>query len=327
MDFYAVLAQVMELLQREGRVSYRALKRQFDLDDGYLEDLKVEMIRAKRLAVDEEGDVLVWTGSAALPVTSGPAPDPERAPRSYTPAHLTEKILQARPSLEGERKQVMGDGIMALYGAPLAHEDHAVRACDAALRMPERVTHYGNELQRFRGVPVQIRVGLHSGAVVVRGIDSSLHLDCTAVGQTSHLAARAVGSLAILYHPLRVPAGTGAGGAAPQPGPASPRRSAPPGGPPCAGGHLCVELLLAQVGESQEVQEAEACFQQALAIARRPQAEFWELRAATSLTHLWQQQGKRAEAHALLTPVYGWFTEGFDTADLQEAKALLEELS
>ena len=72
---------------------------------------------------------------------------------------------------------------------------------------------------------------------------------------------------------------------------------------------------------------AEACFQQALAIARRQQAKSWELRAATSLSRLWQYQGKRAEAHALLAPVYSWFTEGFDTADLQEAKALLEELA
>ena len=67
--------------------------------------------------------------------------------------------------------------------------------------------------------------------------------------------------------------------------------------------------------------------QQALAIARRQQAKSWELRAATSLSRLWQQQGKRAEAYALLAPVYGWFTEGFDTADLQEAKALLEALA
>jgi predicted ATPase len=68
----------------------------------------------------------------------------------------------------------------------------------------------------------------------------------------------------------------------------------------------------------------EASFRQALAIARRQQGKSLELRAAMSLSRLWQQQGKRAEAHALLAPVYGWFTEGFDTADLQEAKALLD---
>jgi predicted ATPase len=73
--------------------------------------------------------------------------------------------------------------------------------------------------------------------------------------------------------------------------------------------------------------EAEACFQQALTIARRQQARSWELRAATSLARLWQQQGKRDEARALLAPIYSWFTEGFDTADLQAAQALLAGLA
>jgi predicted ATPase len=85
------------------------------------------------------------------------------------------------------------------------------------------------------------------------------------------------------------------------------------------------ELLLARSAEHHA--EAETCFQQALAIARRQEARSWELRATMSLSRLWQWQGKRAEAHALLAPIYGWFTEGFDTADLQEAKALLEELA
>jgi len=83
------------------------------------------------------------------------------------------------------------------------------------------------------------------------------------------------------------------------------------------------ELLLRQA--TPEVARAEACFQQALALARRQQAKSWELRTAISLARLWQQQGQRAKADALLMSIYGWFTEGFDTADLQEAKALLEE--
>jgi predicted ATPase len=85
------------------------------------------------------------------------------------------------------------------------------------------------------------------------------------------------------------------------------------------------ELLLPQA--APEVSHAEACFQRALDVARRQEAKALELRAATSLARMWQQQGKRAEAHALLAPVYGWFTEGFDTADLQEAKALLDALA
>ena len=73
--------------------------------------------------------------------------------------------------------------------------------------------------------------------------------------------------------------------------------------------------------------QAEACFQQALAIARHQRAKSWELRAAMSLSRLWQQQGKRADAYQLLAPIYGWFTEGFDTAELQQDKAQLEELA
>jgi predicted ATPase len=85
------------------------------------------------------------------------------------------------------------------------------------------------------------------------------------------------------------------------------------------------ELLLAL--STDNAAEVEACFRQALAIARRQQAKSLELRAAMSLSRLWQQQGKRDEARALLAPVYGWFTEGFDTADLHETRALLEALA
>jgi hypothetical protein len=84
----------------------------------------------------------------------------------------------------------MGDGIMALFGAPLAHEDHAVRACYEALRMQESVKRYADEMFRSAGVTVRIRTGLNSGEVVVRAIGSDLRMDYTAVGQTTHLAAR-----------------------------------------------------------------------------------------------------------------------------------------
>jgi predicted ATPase len=86
--------------------------------------------------------------------------------------------------------------------------------------------------------------------------------------------------------------------------------------------------MLQQVSvRGSEGQEAEACFHKAIAIARKQQAKSWELRASTSLARLWQQQGKTAEAHHMLSEVYNWFTEGFDTKDLQEAQTLLEELA
>jgi predicted ATPase/class 3 adenylate cyclase len=248
MDYDAVLAHVLELLQREQRVAYRVLKRRLQLDDDLLEDLKDDLIYAKKLAVDEDGRVLVWTGEhasasvlASAPGTpalaAAPPTAPEREPLSYTPKHLAEKILTSRSAIEGERKQVtvlfadlkgsmelladrdpeearqlldpvlermieavhryegtvnqvMGDGIMALFGAPLAHEDHAIRACYAALAMQASVKQYATEVQRSHGVSVQIRVGLNAGEVVVRAIGNDLHMDYTAVGQTTHLAAR-----------------------------------------------------------------------------------------------------------------------------------------
>ncbi len=114
--------------------------------------------------------------------------DPEDARKLLDP--VLELMMEAVHRYEGTVNQVMGDGIMALFGAPLAHEDHPVRACYAALRMQESVNRYGDQLQRGGGSPVSIRVGLNSGEVVVRSVGSDLHMDYTAVGQTAHLAAR-----------------------------------------------------------------------------------------------------------------------------------------
>ena len=239
MDFYAVLDQAVELLRQRGRVTYRALKLQFQLDDDQLEALKDELLYAHPQVVDDAGRGLRWTGTpeAVPPPAAAPTPAQDRTPLSYTPPHLAEQILTSRAALEGERKQVtvlfadlkgsmellaerdpeearhlldpvldrmmaavhqyegtvnqvMGDGIMALFGAPLAHEDHAVRACYAALRMQAAVQQYAAEVQRRHGVPLHMRVGLNAGEVVVRSIGSDLHMDYTAVGQTTHLAAR-----------------------------------------------------------------------------------------------------------------------------------------
>jgi Adenylate and Guanylate cyclase catalytic domain/AAA ATPase domain len=99
-------------------------------------------------------------------------------------------MMDAVHRFEGTVNQVMGDGIMALFGAPIAHEDHALRACYAALRMQESVNRYADEARRAHGVTVQIRVGLNSGEVVVRAIGNDLRMDYTAVGETTHLAAR-----------------------------------------------------------------------------------------------------------------------------------------
>ena len=114
--------------------------------------------------------------------------DPEAAQQLLDPAiHI---MMDAVHRYEGTVNQVLGDGIMALFGAPIAHEDHALRACYAALAMQAAMQPYAEEVRRRHGVVLRIRVGLNAGEVVVRAIGNDLHMDYSAVGQTVHLAAR-----------------------------------------------------------------------------------------------------------------------------------------
>src|SRR5499433_1612301 len=239
MTFEEILDQAIAMIQRRGRLTYRTLQRQFQLDEDALSDLKDELLFAHSQVHDEAGRGLVWigdTGTAPL-VDAPPASPQDRAPLTYTPPYLAEKILTSRSALEGERKQVtvlfadlkgstelirdldpeaaqqlldpalqhmmdavhqfegtvnqvLGDGIMALFGAPIAHEDHALRACYAALAMQAELRRYAEAVRHTQGLEVQLRVGLNSGDVVVRTIGNDLHMDYSAVGQTTHLAAR-----------------------------------------------------------------------------------------------------------------------------------------
>jgi class 3 adenylate cyclase len=119
--------------------------------------------------------------------------DPEEARRLFDP--VLERLMAAVHRYEGTVNQVMSDGIIVLFGAPLAHEDHAVRACYAALAMQTALRRYSDEVRRTHGLPVHFRVGLNPGEVVVRAIGNDLHMDYSAIGQTVHLAAR-MGQLA-----------------------------------------------------------------------------------------------------------------------------------
>ena len=114
--------------------------------------------------------------------------DPEEARQLLDP--VLDRMMEAVHRYEGTVNQVMGDGIMALFGAPIAHEDHAVRACYAGLAIQDAIRRYGEEVRGSHGVEIQIRVGLNSGEVVVRTIGNNLHMDYSAIGQTTHLAAR-----------------------------------------------------------------------------------------------------------------------------------------
>src|SRR6266446_3978228 len=239
MTFEEILDHAIAMLQRRGRLTYSTLKRQFQLDEDALNDLKAELLYAHPEVRDDAGRGLVWTGDPGPTpaVHAAPAEPSALVPLTYTPPHLTEKILAVRPALEGERKQVtvlfadlkdstelirgldpeaaqqlldpalhcmmdavhrvegtvnqvLGDGIMALFGAPIAHEDHALRACYAALAMQTAMRAYTEDVRCTRGLELRMRVGLNSGEVVVRAIGNDLHMDYSAVGETTHLAAR-----------------------------------------------------------------------------------------------------------------------------------------
>ena len=235
MTFDEILAQVLDLLQREKRLSYRALKIRFGLDDEHLAALKDEIIEAKQLAVDDRGVVLVWTGEG-VPAPSATASASTRVSFATMPAYLAEKIRTTRGALAGERKQVTVlfadvkdstgthprprsrsrpaaprpcaaayDGRRAplrghgepgpgrwhhgpVWGAARARGPRAARL----LRGPGdagRHPCYTEEVRRAHGLEMRIRVGLNSGEVVVRAISNDLHMDYSAVGETTHLAA------------------------------------------------------------------------------------------------------------------------------------------
>src|SRR6266850_4524023 len=223
MTFDEVLEQVRELLQSKGRVTYRSLKRRFELDDEYLEDLKGELIRAEGVATDEDGDVLVWTGGATKSETSKPPASSDTRPQT----------LDARPT-DGERRQLtvmfidlvgsttlsqqldpedyharvvayqtachqviarydghiaqyLGDGVLVYFGYPAAHDEDAVRAVRSGLEIVAAVG------QLKFTPPLQVRLGIHTGPVVVGEIGAGERSERLALGETPNIAARVQG--------------------------------------------------------------------------------------------------------------------------------------
>ncbi len=258
MTFDEVLAQVREQLQREGRIAYRILKRRFDLSDDDMEDLKADLIDAKRLAVDEEGKVLVWTGASAVsgskfqvsgstdedeqpetrnqkplppPQSLVPNTQPLAERRQLTvmfcdlvgstalseqldPEELREVVHAYQKTCtsvirryDGHIAQHLGDGLLVYFGYPAAHEDDAARAVRAGLeiitalqsaegsnpRLPSDAAERQVKVGRSFKAGLQVRIGIHTGLVVIGEIGSSDKREILALGETPNIAARVQG--------------------------------------------------------------------------------------------------------------------------------------
>jgi class 3 adenylate cyclase/predicted ATPase len=239
--FKEVLAQVIDWLQQDKRLSYRALKRQFALDDDYLDDLKAELIEVRRVAVEEEGRVLVWTGDAetpgspaslsslpasqsatmmALPQTAPPSavsstPDAERRQLTVLFCDLVDSTRLARhldpedyrevvrayqatctdviQRFDGTIAQYLGDGLLVYFGYPQAHEDDAQRAVQAGLTLLDALALLKARVGADTGLPLAVRLGIHTGLAVVGAIGTAGHQETLALGDTPNVAARLQG--------------------------------------------------------------------------------------------------------------------------------------
>src|SRR5215831_1847860 len=239
MTFDEVLTQVLELLQRQGRVSYRALKRRFDLDDEYIEDLKEEMLFAYPV-VDEEGRGFVWTGEAARPpVSTSTQPAPQEGTQAIQPTQAA-PLPHEPPPPEAERRQLtvmfcdlvdstklssqldpedyrevvrayqrvgsevitrfgghiaqlLGDGLLVYFGYPQAHEDDAQRAIRAGLGMLAAMGDLNQGLQQAKGIQLAIRIGIHTGLVVIGEMGGQGRQEQLALGEVPNVCSRIEG--------------------------------------------------------------------------------------------------------------------------------------
>jgi class 3 adenylate cyclase len=225
MTFEELLNETVALLQRQSRLSYRALKRQFDVDDQCIEDLKIEIVDVLQLAVDQDGKILVWTGprpeaSPAEPAPPPPAVEPARAEaerRQLTvmfcdlvdstalavqldPEDLREVLRAYQETAStvvqrfgGHIAQYLGDGILVYFGYPVAHDDDAMRAIRTGLETVEAMEALNTRLATRERVPLAIRVGIHTGPVVVGEVGTDTRYEHLAMGETPNVAARVQG--------------------------------------------------------------------------------------------------------------------------------------
>jgi class 3 adenylate cyclase/predicted ATPase len=227
MRFDEILTQILDLLQREGRVSYWALKHRFDLSDEDIEGLKNEIIEAKRLAIDEQGKVLVWTGSIAserevaadtakdASTVKYPVPEAERRQLTVLfcdlvdstklasqldpeDLHTVVRAYQATcaeviQQFEGHIAQYLGDGLLVYFGYPQAHEDDAQRAVRTGLGIVEALERLHTRLAPEQHIRLAVRVGIHTGSVVIGEMGGTGRSEQLALGETPNIAARLQG--------------------------------------------------------------------------------------------------------------------------------------
>src|SRR5215472_2674179 len=244
MTFEEILDQAIAMLQRRGRVTYRTLRLQFQLDEEQLEALKEALIEAERLAVEEEGRVLVWAGPPASPPTArstqgatqynasdqappvadvpataaGPVPhlpDAERRQLTVMFCDLVEstqlsgqldpevyrEVVRAYQRVcsevitrfDGHIAQLLGDGLLVYFGYPQAHEDDAQRAVRTGLGILDALGELNQELHQAKGIHLAIRVGVHTGLVVVGEMGGAGRQEQLALGETPNIAARIQG--------------------------------------------------------------------------------------------------------------------------------------
>jgi class 3 adenylate cyclase len=241
MTFDEILEQVIALLKRQGRVSYRALKMRFNLDDEYLDVLKEELIDAQRIAMDEGGRILIWTGQAeGVPLAASPSLQVEQQrPAQYEqPTQITPPLEPHTPEAErrqltvmfcdlvdstklssqfdpeeyrdvvrayqrvctdviqrydGHIAQLLGDGLLIYFGFPVAHEDDAQRAVRTGLGILEAVEALNARLEPAKGITLAVRLGIHTGLVVVGTMGGGGRQEQLALGETPNVAARIQG--------------------------------------------------------------------------------------------------------------------------------------
>jgi class 3 adenylate cyclase len=233
MHFEEILDQAIAMLQRRGRLTYGTLKRQFQLDDAALDDLKNELIEGQRLALDERGNVLVWTGGADAPqlrpspptadvqLTQGhplptaPPPDAERRQLTVMFCDLVDstklssqldpeeyrEVVRAYQRVcsevitrfDGHIAQLLGDGLLVYFGYPQAHEDDAQRAVRTGLGILDTLGNLNTRLKREKGIQLAIHMGIHTGLVVVGGMGEAGRQEQLALGEVPNLTARIEG--------------------------------------------------------------------------------------------------------------------------------------